>query len=157
MAETTIQFAPERRRGEQRARFGGGPSQMIGAVGKVHKGLTRRRMTPNKLAAWKLNQALENYPNFTEDARQNLQNEFVDMPQLRTMNMKVLAATLSFLQAVNNQPTPNAFRDEIILPHINILLPTTEISPDEKRRLIIRFKAQILIYIQAIEIFRTPE
>ncbi len=156
MAET-IQFGPERRRGEQQARFGRGPSQMVGGPGEVHRQLTRRHMTPNELAAWKLNQALQKYPLFTEDARQNLQNEFVDMPGLRTMNMKVLAATLSYLRAIDNKPTPNTFKDKIILPHLNLLLPTGDLTPDERRRLIIRFKAQILIYIQAIEIFRAAE
>ncbi len=152
--DETIQFAPERRRGEQQARFGRGPSQMGGAHGDIHRQLTRRHMSPNELASWKLNQALEKYPIFTEDARQNYQNEFVDMPGLRTMNMKVLAATLSFLRSINNKPTPDTFKDNIILPHLNLLLPTKEISPDERKRLIIRFKAQLLIYIQAIEIFR---
>lgn len=156
MAET-IQFAPERRRGEQQARFGRGPSTMVGGEGGVHRQLTRRHMSPNELAAWKLNQALEKHPAFTEEARQILQNEFVDMPGLRTMNMKVLAATLSFLRAIGNRPTQDTFKDEIILPHINLLLPTKEMEPAERRRLIIRFKAQILIYIQAIEIFRETE
>jgi len=155
MAE--IQFAPERQKGEQQTRFGRGPSQMIGAPGELHRQLTRKHRTPNELAAWKLNQSLSKYPIFTEEARQNLQNEFVEMPSLRTMNMKVLAATLSYLRAIDNKPSEDTFRDEIILPHLALLLPTTELDPDERRRLIIRFKAQILIYIQAIEIFRSGE
>ena len=153
----TIQFAPERRKGEQQARFGRGPSQMVGGVGELHRQLTRKSRTPNELAAWKLNQSLQKYPIFTEEARQNLQNEFVEMPGLRTMNMKVLAATLSYLNAINNQPSEATFKDEIILPHLALLLPTTEMAPDEKRRLIIRFKAQILIYIKAIILFRNQE
>ena len=156
MAET-IQFAPERRKGEQQARFGQGPSQMVGEAGEVHRQLTRKHRTPNELAAWKLNQSLQKYPVFTEEARQNLQNEFVEMPGLRTMNMKVLAATLSYLRAIGNKPSQETFIDEIILPHLSLLLPTAELDPDERRRLIIRFKAQILIYIQAIEIFRASE
>ncbi len=153
MAET-IQFGAERQRGEQQARFGRGPSQMVGAVGATHRQLTRKHMTPNELAAWKLNQALEKYPVFTEDARRNLQVEFVEMQGLRTMNMKVLAATLSFLKSVNNQPNPQSFQDQYVLPHIRLLLPTKEIAEEEKRRLIIRFKAQMLIYIRAIGFFR---
>lgn len=154
MAES-IQFAPERRKGEQRARFGQGPSQMGGGAGELHRQLTRKTRTPNELAAWKLNQSLQKYPIFTEEARQNFQNEFVEMPSLRTMNMKVLAATLAFLRAINNQPSPETFTDEIIVPHLSLLLPTNNLDPDERRRLIIRYKAQILIYIQAIEIFRS--
>ena len=154
MAEERIQFAPERRRGEQQARFGRGPSQMTGAVGTLHKQLTRRHMTPNELASWKLNQALEKYPEFTKAARENAQNEFVDMPGLRTMNMKLLAATLSFLRAINNQPTIQTFTDQVIIPHMNQLLPTDKADKAEIQRLIIRFKAQMLMYIRAIQIFR---
>jgi len=153
---TEIQFGPERRK-EQQARFGRGPSQMVGGAGALHRQLTRKHRTPNELAAWKLNQALQKYPIFTEEARQNLQNEFVEMPALRTMNMKMLAATLAYLRAIDNKPSPATFRDEIIIPHLSLLLPVGEIDPDERRRLIIRFKAQILIYIQAIEIFRQQE
>lgn len=149
----TIQFGPERQRGEQPARFGRGPSQMVGTGGATRQ-MTRKNMTPNELAAWKLNQALEKYPTFTEEARRNFQIKFVDMPGLRTMNMKVLAATLSFLNSINNQPSPPAFQDQYILPHINLLLPTKEISAEERRRLIVRFKAQLLIYTRAILIFR---
>jgi hypothetical protein len=155
MAE--IQFTAEPRKGEQQARFGRGPSQMIGGPGELHRQLTRKHRTPNELASWKLNQALSKYHIFTEEARQNFQNEFVEMPSLRTMNMKVLAATLSYLNAVNNKPTPDTFTDEMILPHLTLLLPTNELDPEERKRLIIRFKAQFLIYIQAIEIFRSGE
>jgi len=152
----TIQFGPERQRGEQPARFGRGPSQMVGTGGATGQ-ITRKNMTPNELAAWKLNQALEKYPDFTEEARRNLQIEFVDMPGLRTMNMKVLAATLSFLNSINNQPSPAAFQDQYILSHINRLLPTKEISNQERRRLIVRFKAQLLIYTRAILFFRNGQ
>lgn len=154
MAER-IQFAPERRRGEQAPRFGRGPSQMAGAPGALHKQLTRRHMTPNELASWKLNQALEKYPEFTKEARENAQNEFADMPGLRTMNMKLLAATISFLRSINNQPDVNSFKDEIIVPHMKELLPINKVDQSELRRLIIRFKAQMLMYIRAIEIFRS--
>ena len=154
MAEERIQFAPERRKGEQPARFGRGASQMAGVPGALHKQLTRRHMTPNELAAWKLNQALEKYPEFTKEARENVQNEFVEMPGLRTMNMKLMAATLSFLQTVRDKPAPASFTDEIIVPHLNQLLPTDKLDQEEIRRLIIRFKAQMLMYIRAIQIFR---
>jgi len=157
MTEERIQFAPERQRGEQAARFGRGPSQMVGVSGALYKQLTRPHMTPNELAAWKLNQALEKYPEFTKEARENVQNEFVYMPGLRTMNMKLMAATISFLRAIKNNPTPQTFKDEIIVPHMNQLLPVNIVDQDEKRRLIIRFKAQILMYIRAIQIFRNQD
>ena len=112
-------------------------------------------MTPNEMAAWKLNQALTHHGNFTAEARQQAQNEFVEMPVLRTMNMKVLAATLSFLQDVI-EPTPANFRDEVILPYIDGLLPTN-LKAQDRQRLIIRFKAQILIYVKAIRLYREDQ
>src|SRR3990172_2259914 len=136
MAET-IHFGPEHKKKDQQARFGRGQSQITGAVGEVQRQLARKTRTPNELASWKLNQALSKYPIFTEEARQNLQNEFVEMPGLRTMNMKVLAATLSYLRAIDNKPSPLTFRDEIILPHLTLLLPTGVINEDDRRRLII--------------------
>ena len=172
MAEK-IQFAPERRKGEQLARFGRGPSRMVGAPGELYRQLTQRRMTPNELAAWKLNQALEKYPEFTEEGRQLFQNEFVNMLGLRYMNMKVMAATLSFLNSncpptrISEEPCPipKSFEDEHIIPYMSQLLPVngkveadekqTQNNQEELRRLIIRFKAQILIYIRAIGFFRS--
>lgn len=149
---TEIQFTPERRRGEQQARFGRGGGKMTGMPG----GIRRQMMTPNEMAAWKLNQALAKVAeNFTADARQQAQNEFVDMPALRTMNMKVLAVTLSFLHDIVN-PTPQNFRDEVILPYIERLLPE-KLNPQDRQRLILRFKAQILIYIKAIALYREDE
>lgn len=151
--EERIQFEPEPRRGDQVARFGKGQSQMVGAEGALHKELTRRHMTPNELAGWKLNQALEKYPEFTKDAREDAQNEFTGMPGLRTMNMKLFAATLNFLRGVGNV-TPNSFKDETIIPYMNQLINIDKKDQEETKRLIIRYKAQILMYIRAIQIFR---
>jgi hypothetical protein len=135
--EEEIEFGPERLRGEQQARFGFGRG--------------RRVMTPSELAAWRLNQALAKYPEFTREARQSLQDEFIDMTGLRTMNMKVLAAVLSFLN--KNQPIPDNFHNNIIVPYIRQLLPS-DLDSDERNRLIIRFKAEMLTYMRAIDRFR---
>ena len=158
MESQTIQFAPERRKGTQSARYGRGISQMGGISSVLQKQISRQHMTPNELAAWKLNQALEAYPKFTKDARNNAQSEFVNMPSLRTMNMKLLAATLSFLLEVGGSEniTPASFQDEIIIPHIKPLLPNN-LNPKELFRLTVRFKAQILMYVIAINNFRESE
>jgi len=148
--EEEIEFGPEGRRGEQQARYGQGAIHMLGLN---RKGKDRLLMTPNQLAAWKLNQALENYPIFTREARDNIQKEFENMEGIRTMNMKVLAATLSFLQSINNNVILNNFNDAVILPHLSLLLPDN-LDTEKRKRLIIRFKAQILIYIRAILNFR---
>lgn len=141
LEEESIQVGPEQRRGEQLARFG-----MPGGRG--------RRMTPTELAAFNLNKALENYHEFTEEERYALQAEFEGMASLRTMNLDSLAATLAFMKA--NRPTLFNFQDKIILPYILRLIPSG-INEEEKRRLIIRFKAQILRYIRAVELHRSAQ
>ncbi len=152
--EEIPEFLPERRKGEQPSRVGRGPSKIIGAVGALHKQLTRQGLTPGELAGWKLNQELEKYPEFTKENREDLQNEFTDMPGIRTMNMKVLAAVLAFLKAINNKVTPNMFSDTIIRPYLSRLLPI-DVSRQKLNRLKLRYKAQFLIYIRAIELFRS--
>lgn len=154
MAEEGIRFEPERRKKDQVTTHGRGQTEMIGVEGGMHQRITRRYMTPAELAAYKLNQALEKYPEFTKEARENIQNEFVNIDGLRTMNMKLLAATLSFLRSVNNQPTPASFRDEYIVPYMTQLLNPDKLDPDELKRLIIRYKAQMVTYIEVIKKFR---
>ena len=152
MAETTIQFEPERRKGDQPARYGLGLG-IAGAVGETRK-LGRKAMSPEQLAAWKLYQELENFPVFTKQARQGLLEELTNLPNLRSMNMKALAATLSFLQTVKS-PTVNSYKDRIILPHIEKVLPLKQMSSEERTRLIVRYKAQILRYVKAIQNYRS--
>ena len=141
--EETIQFEPERRKGDQPARFG--------------RGRPRGPMTPNEQAALNLSKALEDYPEFTKEAREMYKEEFTDMPSLRTMNMKVMAATLSFLRGIDDQATPDNFKDDVIVPYLEKLLPPVSSDPEkemERQRLIIRYKAQLLMYIIAINDYR---
>jgi hypothetical protein len=142
---TEIQFTPERRRGDQPARFG----RTGGATVMGPGGIKRQAMTPGEMAAWKLNQALTKHPNFTAEARQQAQNEFVDMPGLRTMNMRVFATTLSFIHDMG-ELIPDHFKNNVIMPYIEPLLPI-DLSTEDRDRLIVRFKAQILIYNRAIK------
>ena len=140
MEEERIEFGPERRKEDQLARFGARPSP-IGEFGyAIH--------TPSEIAANKLSKALEKYPDITQEGRQIFRNEFVDMPNLRYMNMKVMAAVISFMN--KNKFVPENFKDDIIIPYMSQLLPKDGVSPEDRRRLIIRFKAQMLIYIRSI-------
>lgn len=150
---STLDFGPERRKEGQMARFGRGDGGNIGIPGAK---IIRRQKTPNELASWKLNQSLQKYPTFTQDARQEYQDEFLNMPNLRNMNMKVLAATLSFLQS-NPNPTPETFKDSNILPHINLLISTKTMDENEKKRLIVRYKDMILIYVIAVDNYRKSQ
>jgi hypothetical protein len=114
----------------------------------------RMKVPPNELAAYNLYKTLEKYPEFTKEARSRFQAEFVDFPGIETMSLEVLSSVLTFLKN-HPKPTPENFRDENISEYFVRLLPTKEISAEEKKRLIIKLKALFLKYIVAIFSFRT--
>lgn len=134
-----IVFAPERLRGDAKARFGRVRSKI---------------MTPQESAAYNLNKSLEPFDEFSEEERQSLQNEFVKMNNLNIMNMSALAATLAFLKFYP-KPLPKDFTDEKILPFIEKVI-SNNFDKSERKRIIIRYKSQILRYIRAISSFRSP-
>lgn len=113
-------------------------------------------MTPQENAAWNLNLELgSNFPIFSEDARQQLQDEFFELPGLKTMNMTALATTLAFLRDHPIETlSQEDFKDKIILPYIEKVLPSSLSRGPEKRRAVIRYKAQILRYVRIINQFR---
>lgn len=147
--ESHMQFEATRISRGQQKRYGKGTSSTAGKY--------NRQISPNGLAAIKLNTALSVYKEYTKDGRNNLQNEFIDMHNLRTMNMKVFAATLTFLKYFKNNITPDSFKNDNILPFIIPLLPSTFLSKKDKEILIIRFKSLILSYIKSIAIYREEE
>ena len=110
-------------------------------------GFDFRKKDPKALAAFNLNRALSDYPEFTKEARTNIQNEFYDMPNLSVMNLPVLAAVLSFLRAYP-EPTPEDFQDETIVEYFKNLFPD---RLEDRERFIIRMKAQFLKYIIAVK------
>jgi hypothetical protein len=119
----------------------------VGRVGRV-------KVNPSELAAYNLYKTLEKYPEFTKEARKIVQDEFVNFSGLETMNLEVFSSVLTFLKTYP-KPTPENFKDEIIIEYFSRLLPTREISPEEKKRLLIKLKAMFLKYIVAIYSYRT--
>jgi hypothetical protein len=113
----------------------------------------RVKVDPSVLAAYKLNKILEKYPEITKDARNQIQSEFEGFTDLPVLNLEAFASVLTFLRDYPN-PTPNEFKDEIIAQYFVRLLPVKEISSEERKRLIIRLKAQFLKYIVAIKNYR---
>ena len=113
----------------------------------------RMKVPPNELAAYNLYKTLEKYPEFTKEARSRFQAEFVDFPGIETMSLEVLSSVLTFLKN-HPKPTPENFRDENVSEYFTRLLPTKEISSEEKSRLIIKLKSLFLKYIVAIFSFR---
>ena len=62
---------------------------------------------------------------------------------------------LAFLSSVNNQPRPEHFEDAYISDYIKFLLPSEKKSDLEIKRLTLRFKAQIFMYVRTILVFRS--
>lgn len=147
---TTLEFGIERRKEGQVSRYGRGGFSAPGIPGAK---IVRVPKTPKELAAWKLNQALSKYTKFSMEARQEYQGEFANMPNLRTLNMKVLAAAITLLSDIK-EPTPESFKDRNILPYIDPLLPAKQLNESEHKRLIVKYKEMILIYITAIQNYR---
>lgn len=112
-----------------------------------------QKVDPKIQAAYNLNKTLEKYPEFTKDARTEIQNEFSTFPDIAFVNLEAFAAVLNFLKIYPN-PTPAQFRDEIILEYFTRLMPDKITSSDERLRLILRLKAQFIKYIVAIKNFR---
>ena len=121
----------------------------MGRVGRV-------KVSPNELAAYNLYKILERYPEFSKEYRSRIQTEFVDFPGLDSMNLEALASVLTYLKTYP-QPSPESFRDEIISEYFTRLLPTKEVTGEEKKRLLIKLKSLFLKYIVAIYSFRASE
>ena len=112
-----------------------------------------QKVDPKIQAAYNLNKTLEKYPEFSKDARTEMQNEFSSFPDIAFVNLEAFAAVLNFLKVYPN-PKPEQFRDEIILEYFTRLIPDKAITSDERLRLILRLKAQFIKYIVAIKNFR---
>lgn len=116
----------------------------------------RKRMTPNELAALRLYKTLENYPKFTKEARLDIQNEFTDFPDLPILNLELFSSVLAFLHLRPN-PTPEDFKDKNIVSYFSRLLPDKNITDVERKRNIVRLKAEFYRYIVAINSYRSEE
>lgn len=120
--------------------------------GRIGFAQLSRKRDPQSLAAFNLQRTLEKYPAFTKEARQDIQNEFSDFPDLPVLNLEMLASVLDFLKD-HSTPTPADFEDDVILEYFSRLLPD-KLNPKERERVIIRLKASFLRYIRAISSFR---
>ena len=108
---------------------------------------------PQAVASYNLYKTLEKYPDFTKEARNTIKNEFANFPDLPVLNLETLASVINFLKDIPN-PTPEDFTDENILPYFSRLIPDKPMNADERKRILIRLKAQFLIYIRAVRTFR---
>lgn len=127
----------------------------IGDIGvtKFHQRVTKRQMTDVQLAASNLEKELRSYQDITEATRFLWKDEMAGMEQLRSMNMKVLAAVLVLLHQLRGDLTPAGFTDAVLNPYLSRLLPTN-LAPEELAYRTIRFKETILRYARAVLLYR---
>jgi len=123
------------------------PIKEIGSRLGFERGrIGRFKINPSELAAYNLYKILEKFPEYTKEGRSQVQNFYKSFEGLENLNLKLFASVLSFLRKYS-KPTPENFKDEIILEYISPLLPSKE---SDRKRLIVRFKADFLRYIIAI-------
>jgi len=115
-----------------------------GRIGRVS-------VSPLELAAYKLYKVLEKYPDFTKEARSQIQEEYKNFEGLDTLNLEVFASVLTFLKY--HKPSPENFKDEVISEYFSRLTPTN--ATDKNRTL--RLKAEFLKYIVAIKEFKKDQ
>jgi len=114
------------------------------------------KVDPGLQAAYNLSETLKKYPGITKEERTEIQNEFAPFPNLKNLNLEVLASVLTFLKFFP-EPKPEDFEDDNILDYFSRLIPDKPLSSSEKARLYIRLKAQFLKYIVAVNTFRRGE
>jgi hypothetical protein len=117
---------------------------------------TGERIDPRVQAAYNLNKTLEKYPDFTKEARNQIQADYLDCPGIATVNLELLASVLNFLKDYP-EPTPDDFRDSVITEYFTRLYPTKTLNSSEKNQMNIRIKAAFLRYIVAVQSFNQAD
>ena len=114
--ETVVDFsADRRRRGNQSGLYTIGHGTVVEgnkAVSGLHKHLTRKQRSPQEEAGIRLTKALGAYSETSVELRTRWKDELLGMPQLRTMNMDILAAALVLLLKVNAEVDPENLTPE---------------------------------------------
>ena len=130
------------------------PIKDIGSRAGFERGRVGRvKVSPSELAAYNLYKVLEKYPEYTKEARGQIQNYYKDFDGLETMNLPIFASVLSFLKRYPN-PSPDSFKDENIMEFFINFIPE---DAQDKKRLVTRLKAQFLKYIVAIKTYQSEK
>lgn len=130
------------------------PIKEIGSrVGFERGRIGRVKVSPSELAAYNLYKVLEKYPQYTKESRGQIQNYYKDFEGLETMNLEIFASVLSFLKRYP-EPTAESFKDENILEFFNSPINFIPEDATDKKRIIIRLKAEFLKYIVAISTYK---
>lgn len=119
----------------------------------------RRIPTQTENAIAQLGKALQAYAELPGDRQKALTDEFASMPQLRTMNMKLLGFTLYLLERLDDNVNPvtparlKAFLDR----YEKSLSYPANISTELHETARLRYRQEILMYIKAIRLFRRDD
>ena len=133
------------------------PIKSIGSrVGFERGRIGRVKVSPSELAAYNLYKVLEKYPEYTKEARGQIQNYYKDFDGLETLNLNIFASVLSFLRRYPD-PTPESFKDENIMEFFTSPVNFIPEDAKDKKRLKIRLKAQFLKYILAIKTYKSEK
>jgi hypothetical protein len=146
-----IEYGDERRgRGVQTSRFGTlyGKTVTAGPGGRI----TRRFLPPNEQAASRLEIILRDFPNVTKEFARNIREEFVDMPQISTMNMEVFAASIYMtILAEGRDIDPAFFIDNVD----SVLFRLDPGAGADNRELILeKYRESVFRYLRAILNYR---
>jgi len=121
----------------------------------AHARISKKQMTPNQLQTWNLTKVLERYEMITPELRTQWRDEFINDPQITTMNMQIMAAALVILYFSNNDINPTTFNQYInnVIPYISIA-QESELSATDKQRITEGNKTSIFRYIRHIVDYR---
>jgi len=141
----------------------GSPQDIKSEEEKEHPPIPWKQMSVSEIASWNLYRELRKYDFISKDLRQQWTDEMKDLPQIRTMNMDILAAALSFIETVSGRITPDNFRSkamdnviEPIIPNpIKLGIDNYQENVRERDIIIQKIKASILRYITLITVFRS--
>lgn len=151
--------------GRRKARVGGpgGDRTVIGVEGgsaQLHRRLTRSRMTPIQLSAYRVRKILENFTDTTPELRERYYAELLTFEPVQSMNAELLAAALMLLFRTRDQITPQVFaNNNLIIGVLERLLPNggaNIVNPDTDE-LLIRYKADLLRYVRALLFARAQQ
>jgi hypothetical protein len=142
------------KKGIKKTRAGGPTDGSTGIVGEgaaFHANLTKRKMTPNQIAACNFFNALKVYPEIGADLRRIRKDQIVEMDQLRYMNMAHLAAAIVLLHDIGgiDKLSPVHFNNETFdkfLP--NLTKSNSEINEKGHKEIVLAYMRTYVFAMQ---------
>lgn len=115
------------------------------------------RMTPKEYAGFTLYKTLKKYPEITDGRARNLQNEYINFPDIEMLHMETFAAALVYSKDMKDQTevTVESFKDKNMKPYLERLIPINKkYTSKEMKKIRADIKGQILKYVIGIFNYR---